>query len=248
MSYEHWPYLTVLCVLVAASLGVPIPEDIPLLTGGYMCHLGLARLPAMIAVGMVGVLSGDVILFSMGRRFGPQVVEHRFFRAVVSRRRLELAENLFSHHGVKIIFAARFLPGLRAAVFMAAGVLGVPFSRFILVNGLAACLSVPTLVVLGSFFGHNIDRLKQDVRTVTHFVSLALLVVGLIGLGVYFHRRQKAYMAEAAEEPFTSPVHDPPDRASAADGTPHVPDMSIEPPSAPVKPLSETISRRDRGR
>jgi len=240
MSYEHWPYLTVLCVLVAASLGLPIPEDIPLLTGGYLCHLGLARLPAMIAVGMIGVLSGDVILFIMGRRFGPQVVEHRFFRAVVSPRRLELAENLFTRHGVKIIFAARFLPGLRAAVFMAAGVLGVPFSRFILVNGLAACLSVPTLVVLGSVFGHNIDRLKQDVRTVTHFVSLVLLAAGLIGLGVFFHRRQKAYMAEGAGKSAAPPAHRP-QRAGS------MPDLAPDCSGEPTGSLSETISRHDPG-
>ena len=80
MSYEQWPYLGVFAVLIAASLGLPIPEDIPLLTGGYLCHHGLAHPHVMICVGLVGVLGGDFILFSLGRRFGHHIVEHRFVR------------------------------------------------------------------------------------------------------------------------------------------------------------------------
>lgn len=188
---EHWPYLTVLLVLMAAGLGLPIPEDIPLLTGGYFCHLGKASLPIMVVVGLAGVMVGDLILFSLGRRFGHHVVEHRFMRRLVNPRRLLLAEELFARHGVKIIFAGRFLPGLRPMIFMAAGVLRVRRAAFVLVDGLAACISVPLLVVLGKVFGGSLERIKHDVRTATHGMALVLMVLALIGAAVWLHRRQK---------------------------------------------------------
>ncbi|HPD31676.1 MAG TPA: DedA family protein [Phycisphaerae bacterium] len=200
MPWDKLPYLCVLAVLVAASFGMPIPEDIPLLTGGWLCYRGLAVLPIMIAVGMLGVLTGDVCLFFMGRRFGHHIVEHRFMRRIVKPSRLLLAEHLFEHHGIKIIFAARFLPGLRAMVFLASGVMKVPFWKFISVNGSAACISVPTLVVLGWLFGSQFDQLKSDVRMVTNIIGFLGLIVLVVAVGLYFHRRSKQYLAEAGPD------------------------------------------------
>lgn len=197
MSYEQWPYLGVFLVLLACGLGLPLPEDIPLLTGGWLVHQELAHLYLMIPVAILGVLGGDCILFSLGKRFGHRIVEHRFLRRIVNPARLLVAERLFERHGIKIIFIGRFLPGLRPMIFMAAGVLRVPLVTFLGVNGFAACISVPVLIVLGMVFGENLERIQSDVRKVSHllvFIVLAsLLILGVI----YFHRRQKRLLAEA---------------------------------------------------
>lgn len=207
------PYLGVFLVLLACSLGLPLPEDVPLLFSGFLVHRELAHLALMIPVTMAGVLGGDCILFALGRRFGHHIVEHRYFRRVVNPPRLLMAERLFQRHGVKIIFIGRFLPGLRPMIFMAAGVLRVPFTTFLAVNGFAACISVPTLVILGKIFGHNLDKITSEVRTVTHFIVLAILVGLLVTAAVYFHRRQKRLMAATGVSPEALPdtlAHLPP--------------------------------------
>jgi membrane protein DedA with SNARE-associated domain len=239
MGYEqllHWggPYLGVFLVLVACGLGLPLPEDVPLLTGGYMVHKGLARLEFMIPIALAGVLGGDCILFFLGRRFGHHIVEHRLLRRVVNPPRLLKAERLFQQHGIKIIFVGRFLPGLRSMIFMAAGVLRVPFSAFIAVNGLAACVSVPTLIVLGKLFGHNMDKLKSDVRTATHYIVLALLVAAFVGMGVYLHRRQKRLMADAGG-------NGPPATPEALAQMPPQADLASD-----ARPVTEADPPRDR--
>jgi membrane protein DedA with SNARE-associated domain len=200
MPWDKLPYLCVLAALAAASFGVPIPEDVPLLTGGWLCHRGLAYLPFMIGFGMLGVLTGDICLFFMGRRFGHHIVEHRFMRRLVNPSRLLLAEHLFERHGIKIIFIGRFLPGLRGMLFLASGVLRVPFWKFITVNGLAACISVPTLVILGMVFGSQFDRIKSDVRMVSHVIGFIALVAILAGVGLFFHRRSKQLLAQAGPD------------------------------------------------
>lgn len=200
MTYAQWPYLGVLGVLIACSLGLPIPEDIPLLTGGFLCHRGLARLEYMIPVALLGVLVGDFILFGIGRTLGHHVTERRFVRRLVKPDRLRKAELLFAQHGVKIIFVCRFLPGLRPMMFMASGVLRVPLWKFAAVNGSAACISVPTIVMLGKFFGHNFEKLQQDVRTATHLIALAIVLVGLGIAAVYVYRRQRRLMASVEDD------------------------------------------------
>jgi membrane protein DedA with SNARE-associated domain len=186
--------------LIAASFGVPIPEDIPLLTGGYLCHIGRASVPIMILTGVTGVLIGDVFLFTIGRRFGHHIVEHRFMRRLVNPRRLLMAEQLFARHGVKILFVGRFLPGLRPMIFMAAGVLSVRPLVFVCVNGSAACLSVSLLVMLGKVFGGSLDQIKSDVRLATHAFAVILIALGLVCGGLYLHRRQRRLM-ETADVP-----------------------------------------------
>ncbi len=201
MNLEHWGYLGILLWLIACSLGLPFPEDVPLLAGGLLCYKGLARVWLMIPIAMVGVLSGDFFLYWLGKRFGHHVVEHRILRRLINPSRLVTAERLFTRHGIKIIFIGRFLPGLRPMIWVACGVLRVPFWIFAMVNGAAACISVPTLILLGRFFGHSIDRVQQDVRTVTHMILIAAGAGVLIAAAVYFHRRQKRLIAAAGGEP-----------------------------------------------
>lgn len=200
MFYERLTYLAVFLVLIACSFGLPLPEDVPLLTGGVLVQQGQAHLALMIPVGMVGVLTGDIVLFWIGRKFGHHVVEHRFLRRLIRPSRLVMAEALFARHGLKIVFIGRFLPGLRPMIFMAAGVLKVRFWQFALVNGAAACISVPTLILLGTLFGHNIERLQQDVRAVSHLLAMLALVAGLVIGAVYLHRRQKRMIESTGVE------------------------------------------------
>ena len=239
MPYESWPYLCVIVVLIAASLGVPIPEDIPLLTGGYLCQIGLANLFVMMAVGMFGVLCGDFILYSLGRNWGHHIVEHRFVRRLIRPARLLMAERLFHQHGVKIIFTGRFLPGLRPMIFVAAGVLKVPAWKFASVNGFAACISVPIMILFGKFFGHNINQLKSDVQSVTNLVALGILIAGLIMIGIYLLRRQKRMMVSTgidrningrtlAQMPPEGKITVPnPDKGRGGDSTPQNIDIPV---------------------
>src|ERR1700704_1574340 len=61
----------------------------------------------------------------------------------------------FAKHGPKFIMAARFVPGLRAVTYFVAGTTGVPYWKFILYDGLAACVSAPAWVYLGWWAGQH---------------------------------------------------------------------------------------------
>jgi len=198
MNFEHFGYLGILLVLLLCGLGLPIPEDVPLVTGGWLCYEGLANVWIMILVGLVGVLSGDFFLFWLGRRFGHQITEHRLFRKLVNPSRLAKAERLFERHGFKIIFFGRFLPGLRPMLWVVCGISRVPTWIFATTNGAAACISVPTLVLLGKWFGHSIHKVQHDIRNVMHLILLIAVMVALAATGYYIHKQQKRLLAEDA--------------------------------------------------
>ena len=175
-------YMVVCGLLVAGSLGLPAPEDIPLLLAGVVCHLGLADLPTMLVVTFLLVMGGDALLFWFGRRYGQHVPRLPIARHYLTEARLARAEHYFQTHGGKTLFIARFLPGIRTAVWFSAGACRTPAWKMLVYDGSAAIISVPTLVLIG-YFGAN--QLEQ-VRHWTHLgqISIVLLIVGLIAATV----------------------------------------------------------------
>src|SRR3984885_8486179 len=66
-------YLTIFGVLFGCGIGIPIPEDLTIVTAGYLAYLENIDLPWAIVVCILGVLSGDFLLFTMGRVFGKKI-------------------------------------------------------------------------------------------------------------------------------------------------------------------------------
>ncbi|HLM47234.1 MAG TPA: DedA family protein, partial [Myxococcaceae bacterium] len=141
-------YAAVFGILVACGLGVPLPEDISLILGGFLAHKGAASLPMMMVVGFAGILVGDSLIFYAGRRLGTQVGRSPggFLARVVTPEKRARVEGLFTLHGQKIVMIARFLPGVRAVTYFTAGSAGMSYWRFIFWDGLAAILSAPFFV------------------------------------------------------------------------------------------------------
>ena len=88
------------------------------------------------------------------------------------------------HYGNRILFVSRFLPGLRAPIFITAGISRkVPYWKFLLMDGSAALISVPIWVYAGYYFAYDLDSLIHWVKKSEHFVIggvIAFVVLWLI--------------------------------------------------------------------
>ncbi len=177
----HHPYLGLAVLIIPSGLGLPIPEDISLLVAGYLCYKNpeYASLWLMIPWAMFLVLGSDLLLFYIGRAVGERIVNVPFLKRVFTPQRLEMCQELFEAHGGKILFAGRFMPGLRAPLFFTAGHLKVPAIKVILYDGGAALLSVPTIIILAWWFGEHFDKVKALVRK-TEYAILAVIVLVVI--------------------------------------------------------------------
>ena len=191
-------------VLLLCGLGVPLPEDISLILGGYLVHDGRAQLWLMMLVGFVGILLGDSIIFFAGRRIGSQIGNKPagFFARLVTPEKRARVEGLFHRHGEKIVMAARFMPGVRSVTFFTAGSVRMKYRRFVLFDGIAALLSAPVFVYLGFRFGGELETLIDHVRKgETRVVAgLVAVIVAYVGYLIWKNRRDKALAAAAKAE------------------------------------------------
>jgi membrane protein DedA with SNARE-associated domain len=170
--------------LLLCGLGMPIPEDVALLAGGYMVHRGVTRYPITLAVAFIGVVAGDNSLFFMGRRFGTGWVRYFGIGRPGRQVQIERIQKFMQRHGHRAIFYARFLAGLRALIYLSAGSFGVKPAIFLLYDLLGALISVPIVVTLGYIFG---KQLEMMVRYVGGFERL-IVIVAILSALVYSTR------------------------------------------------------------
>jgi membrane protein DedA with SNARE-associated domain len=154
---QHFTYLGLFIVLLLCGVGLPVPEDIALLAGGFLVHRGITRYPITLAVAFVGVVAGDNSLFFIGRRFGSGIVHYFEIMRPHAHRRIKRLQEFMHRHGNRAIFYARFLAGVRALIYLTAGSLGVEPVRFLLYDTMGAVISVPLVVSIGYLFGKQIE-------------------------------------------------------------------------------------------
>jgi membrane protein DedA with SNARE-associated domain len=183
-------------ILLLCGLGLPIPEDISLIAAGYLAHLGTVEVHRVFAVCFTAVLAGDSIAFLLGRSFGTRILASRLARRYFTPRRQRRVRAYFRTYGSKVVFIARFLPGLRFSIFLSAGMLRVKPHIFLIYDSLAALLSVPFLVYLAYYFGDKIDYVILWARR-SEYGILAIVAVAVVYVGIKIYRKRKARPALA---------------------------------------------------
>ncbi|MDH4225917.1 MAG: DedA family protein, partial [Deltaproteobacteria bacterium] len=187
---EHGSYLIILLYLLGAGLGLPLPEDIALITIGVLLERGIMTIgPATVLV-VVGVLGGDISIFLMARRWGPLAYQHRVISRILPPERREYLENLFERYGGRVIFVARQLAGIRAPVFAMAGIHRMRVRSFIIWDSLALLVSGPLWVGLGFFFSNRLDEALRDVHLAKKYGLMGLSALLVLGLGYWLFKRK----------------------------------------------------------
>ncbi len=165
--FSDYGYFAVLFVLILCGFGLPIPEDITLVSGGVIAGLypNDVNVHVMLGVSMFGVLAGDSCMYWLGRFYDAKILRFRFMRKLITVKRLRLVREKFEKYGNRVLFTARFLPGLRAVIYMVSGITRrVSYTRFLLIDFFAAIISVPIWVYLGFFGAQNLDWLHEQIH------------------------------------------------------------------------------------
>jgi membrane protein DedA with SNARE-associated domain len=188
-SLQGWPaYALLFGALAASGFGLPINEDLLLLTAAALTLRGIMAPATLVVVAWCGLLLADGLIFHWGRRFGAPLLRHRAIGRLVRPGRVVLMQRRMRRHGAASIFAVRFMPGLRTALFFAAGSMKIPYRRFALFDGVAAAIELPLLVAAVRAVG---GRWRDIVAAVQPWQGLLWpLVLGVAALVLLYRWRR----------------------------------------------------------
>jgi membrane protein DedA with SNARE-associated domain len=206
-----WPMIWAFGALVLAGIGFPIPEEIPVVWAGIWVashpELGMLRW-LILPVCFLGVIISDVMLYGIGRLWGPRLFQHRWTARVVPADKWAQIEENFNHYGIKILLFIRWIPAIRSPMFITAGIMRVNVVRFIVADGSAAILGHSLLFFLAYWFGDAFQDLVKRAEGVVDRVKPVLILVLILAVGACFlvrFLRRPVSVADPNELPLIGP-------------------------------------------
>jgi membrane protein DedA with SNARE-associated domain len=183
-------YLGIILFLALTGVGLPIPEEVPIVAAGIASKAGSLQWPWALLSCLVGAVLGDSIMYAIGRFFGAKVLrEHPWWSGFLTPERERTIEQLIQKHGIKAFFVARFLVGLRSPFYLTAGILRVKYRWFLLMDLVCASVVIGLFFGLGYLFGDRVTSLIQSAeRSLTGAV---LLVAAAVAVVAFFSFRQR---------------------------------------------------------
>ena len=194
-------YIGITLVIVLTGCGLPIPEELPIVTAGALSGTHVLEWYIALPCVVVGAVVGDSAIWWIGYHFGRAVLtKHPWWVGFLTPEREKKAEAMVAQHGMKLLFVARFLPGVRTPVYLTTGILKMPYRKFILIDAFCALVVVSVFFGLGFLFAKDIAQVLNAIKSVEHAILyIALAAAAAIGLHLYIRRRRRMAEIRAGE-------------------------------------------------
>jgi membrane-associated protein len=183
----HYGYWAVAVALLLENAGVPVPGETILLLASFLAFSEHElKLPWVIVVATLAATVGDNLGFSLGYYGGRPLLQRYQSLFRIQDSTIERGENLFARFGAATIFFARFVFGMRIIAGPLAGVLRMPWRKFVVCNFLGAAVWVSVISTAGYLFGQHFGRLERDLKR----FDLAVAILALLWIAGWWWRRR----------------------------------------------------------
>ncbi|MFC4504748.1 MULTISPECIES: DedA family protein [Streptomyces] len=188
-------YAVVGLVIGLESLGIPLPGEIILVSAALLSSQHGGVNPVVLgAVASAGAVIGDSIGYAIGRKGGRPLLAWlgRKFPRHFGEGHIATAERSFEKWGMWAVFFGRFIALLRIFAGPLAGVLHMPYWKFLIANVLGGIIWAGGTTAVIYYVGVVAESwLKR-------FSYLGLVVAALIGVASFLIVKRKA--SRAAKE------------------------------------------------
>ncbi|MDD5305750.1 MAG: DedA family protein [Deltaproteobacteria bacterium] len=168
----------------------PFPGDTITLFGAFLAaNLGWS-VPLVFVAVTAGSLAGASIDYALGRRLARTPAASLSGRAKKARERVEPILERFRCHGAAYIMVNRFLPGVRALFFVAAGMAGLPAGRVLLYGFVSAAAWNALVIATGFAVGRSWERLLGLLGTYTAVAWIPVVVLVIAVLWIVFRPKR----------------------------------------------------------
>ncbi|SFL68243.1 membrane protein DedA, SNARE-associated domain [Paenibacillus sp. 1_12] len=147
-------------ILLGLMLEV-IPSELVLSFGGYLVSQGRVSFLGAIIFGTIGCVLQQVILYWIGRYGGRPFIEKYGKYLLLKPHFINMAEKWFNKYGAGMVFTARFIPVVRQAISIPAGMARMPMLQFLLYTMLGTIPWAVLFVYLGRTLGSNWEQINE---------------------------------------------------------------------------------------
>ncbi|MBB5324795.1 membrane protein DedA with SNARE-associated domain [Anoxybacillus tepidamans] len=168
-----------------------IPSEIVLAYAGYLVSRGEVSFVGAVIAGTIGGTIAQLFLYWMGLYGGRPFLDKYGKYLLIKKKHLDLSEEWFQKYGPGVIFTARFIPVVRHAISIPAGVAKMSWSKFTLYTVGAVIPWSIFFIFLGERLGSNWQKINEIAQPYLRPVIIGAIVAMLLYIGFHFYRRRK---------------------------------------------------------
>jgi len=180
-DYAHW---IVFSLFMLAGFCVPISEDLLIILSAMIAATIIPKNTYLLFLFVfLGAYISDWTAYWIGRKLGRKLFEHRWFSKALPPKKLEKCQNFYKRYGSLTLLVGRFIPfGIRNCLFMTAGLGKMPFSKFLIADGIACIISNITLFYLAFQLGKNYQILFPYLKkfNIAFFLLFLVTIIAFI--------------------------------------------------------------------
>lgn len=178
-------------IMIGLMLEV-IPSEIVLAYGGYLVSTHQINFFGAVLFGTVGGVIAQIFVYWIGRYGGRPFLEKYGKFILIQKKHIDHSEEWFNKYGTGVIFTARFIPVVRHAISVPAGISRMPLGKFTLLTTLAVIPWSALFVYLGYSLGDKWKTIDEEASKYTHEIILgALALIILYFVFKWFKSKKK---------------------------------------------------------
>ena len=195
-------YWAVFLLVVAESLGIPLPGETALITAGiYAGHSHRLNPWLIFLVAAAAAIIGDNIGYWVGDKGGYRLARRYGHRVRLDERKLKVARYLFDRHGAKVVFFGRFVSILRTYAAFLAGTNKMRWRKFLPANAAGGIIWAGIYTLAAYLAGDALQQVSGIIDWALLGAAVVVIVAALLAV-----RRQTHKLAVRAEAAYPGPL------------------------------------------
>lgn len=188
-------YFTVALLMLIESTFLPMPSEVVIPFASYKAAQGELNIFGVIIFGTLGALCGSLVNYTLSYYLGRPIV-YKFAESKVgrlfllSREKIEHAENYFLRNGKSSTFIGRLVPGIRHLISIPAGLAKMSLRSFMFYTFIGAGMWNIILAIVGYYIYDLRDKIFPYLDNVLYVLGV-VFVVYLVVKGVKKKRKNK---------------------------------------------------------
>lgn len=183
-------YIALVMIMILDSCGVPWPTEATLVLTGAAASEGMIHPLLAAAAALIGAAAGSSLSYYLGMRLGPKLMQRigAFFRLTPAR--LEKVDTWFARHGHRAVFFGRLIPFVRCFTGFPAGVVRMPFGKYLTYTLAGYIVYISISMGLG-YGGHSLAKWLGDLEIALWILVPIALLVSWLKWGRQMMHKQK---------------------------------------------------------
>ncbi|HEF1903004.1 TPA: DedA family protein [Bacillus cereus] len=187
LSYiEQYGYWALFFCLWLGIIGMPIPDEMIVMSGGFVSSLGILNVIPAFLLTYLGVVSGLSLGYILGKIFGAKVLDKLMKKK--KAKYVVKSQEMVEKYGHYALVTSYFIPVVRHVVPYLVGMNNMSFKTYALYSYTTGFVWTLAYFVLGSLFGQHIERIVAvAIEYGLYFGGMVFIVTGIL----YLYRQKR---------------------------------------------------------